>query len=157
MTAKMGLLPPPGEGLVRLGSSASQETTPRVSTIPWRSNPSFVGRDEEIRDIHDYFTSPLPTPGSGPRCLVIHGLGGQGKTQTALGYYWKYREHYDAALWIRSETAERLEASFLLAAKKLRSANLLSSLPPSSESEVAWEVERAREWLEGTSTFSPSF
>lgn len=154
LSARMGLLP--GDTTLRLGSwSTSQEATPRLSTVPGVRNPSFVGREQEVQEMHNYFTSPLP--GVGPACLVIHGLGGQGKTQTALGYYWQHRDHYDATFWIRSETAEQLEASYLAIAKKLRAANVLgSSLPPSPDSEVAWEVDRALEWLEGTSPYDPS-
>ncbi|KAK0732045.1 P-loop containing nucleoside triphosphate hydrolase protein [Lasiosphaeris hirsuta] len=132
-------------------SKAGEGTRPRLTTITARPNPSFVGREEETRRIHDYFTSRQASWGEGPGCVVIHGLGGQGKTQTALHYYWQYRDAYDAAFLVRSETAEQLEAGFLAIAKKLRAANLLgSSLPPSPDSEVAWEVENARDWLEGT-------
>jgi hypothetical protein len=128
------------------------ELLARATTIPGRPNPSFVARIKEIEDIHQYFASNGSSRGAGPACLVIHGLGGQGKTQTALAYYWKYRESYDATFLINSETAEQLEASYLAIAKKLRQTNLLTSSPsPSPDAEVSWEIERAREWLEGTS------
>lgn len=142
------------QGPHRSSSKVEEGSRTRLTTITARPNPSFVGREDEIQHIHDYFTFPQARQREGPGCVVIHGLGGQGKTQTALQYYWVYRHDYDAAFWIRSETAEQLEAGYLAIARKLRTADLLGQpRPPSGDSEdAAREVENAREWLEGTGT-----
>ncbi len=139
--------------LYRSDSKLEEGSRTRLTITAPRPDPSFVGREEEIQRIHEYFITSRTPQGQGPGCVVIHGLGGQGKTQTALHYYRGHRDTYDAAFWIRSESAEQLETSYLAIAKKLRTADLLGqSPPPSPDSEVAREVENARDWLEGTGT-----
>ncbi|KAI1123776.1 P-loop containing nucleoside triphosphate hydrolase protein [Nemania abortiva] len=141
-------------GQSHLPTSISQACAlPLGTTIPGRPNPSFVGREKELEEIHDCFSVEDFPRAAGPACVVIHGLGGQGKTQTALAYYWKHRNSYEAAFFLRSETAETLEESYLAIARKLRQANLFGQTPPPSpDSERMWEIERTREWLEGTSS-----
>ena len=43
---------------------------------------------------------------------ALTGLGGLGKTQTAVAYAYRYRTHYQTVLWIRAETEEDLLAHF---------------------------------------------
>ncbi|KAI0407262.1 P-loop containing nucleoside triphosphate hydrolase protein, partial [Xylaria palmicola] len=123
------------------------------NTIPGLPNPFFVGRERELQEIHDCFTAQTFSRGTGPACVLIHGLGGQGKTQTALAYYWRYRNSYEGTFFLKSETAEKLEESYLAIARKLRLAGYLGqTAPPSPDSERNWEIERTREWLEGTNS-----
>lgn len=116
-------------------------------------NKTFVGREAELEDINNYFTADLLENAPGTRCCMLHGLGGQGKTQTALAYYWKYREEYKAAFWIKSSTKTEIEQSFVQVARKLRQANVLEpdSQNSSPEMAVEWEIDQARDWFEGTS------
>ncbi len=43
---------------------------------------------------------------------AISGLGGIGKTQTALEYAHRYRENYGAVLWVTAETEQTLNTGF---------------------------------------------
>lgn len=115
-----------------------------------RPSRFFVGRTTELQEIHEYFASHEVREDLA--CVVIHGLGGQGKTQTALAYCNNYRDTYDATFWINAETHEQINASLRSIAKELRSAGLFNSSPaPSPDGELSLEVEFAREWLEATS------
>lgn len=114
-----------------------------------RSNPSFVGRDAELDKIHECLFAKPDSSTFDTACCVVHGLGGQGKTQTALAYYWKYMKEYDAAFWLESSTAADVKISYVKIAKKMQQANFLDHISPTDE--LSAEVERAREWLEGTS------
>ena len=80
-----------------------------VSTVSMFPNYTFVGRDDILKGLHDVLCSPqsksqsdngarreLSKHGCGPACCVLHGLGGIGKTQTALEFTYMYREDYDA-------------------------------------------------------------
>jgi len=48
----------------------------------------FIGRDEELDNIRSSFIS-------GKRAVFLSGMGGIGKTELALNYAEKYKEHYD--------------------------------------------------------------
>ena len=145
ISTKLGLRPE--QSLER----ASSEARYPVRTIESRPNLSFVGRQAVLEDIHRYLFKPPDKGRHDITCCLIHGLGGQGKTQTALAYYWKYRDRYDACFWLKSSTAGEIEKSYLQIAKKLRQAKVLGPVQAhSAEAELSAEVDLAREWLEGT-------
>ncbi|KAK3384245.1 P-loop containing nucleoside triphosphate hydrolase protein [Lasiosphaeria ovina] len=135
------------------GSPLSQHDQPlaRVSTVQASPNPCFVSREREIQKMHEYLDPKSPSRSAGPLGYVIHGLGGQGKTQTALAYYWKHHKSYDAVFWVNSETAEQLEASYQAITNKLRNKKLVPDKAPlNTDEDAAWKIERAQEWLEVT-------
>ena len=78
---------------------------------PFSQNPDFVGRSEVIYEIK---TELLPRSGANitGKVFILSGLGGIGKTQTALQYMFDTLDEYDAVLWVtadsRSKIVERL-------------------------------------------------
>ncbi|KAF2968413.1 hypothetical protein GQX73_g5174 [Xylaria multiplex] len=54
------------------------------------------------------------------RSVLVHGLGGVGKTQTALQYAHRNSSKYDAIFWIQSETFLSINASITKIARGLR-------------------------------------
>ena len=61
--------------------------------LRWQ-NPHFVGRQEELRQLH----KKLGT-GSVGVVTAVHGLGGQGKTELAVAYAHGWADGYPAGLW----------------------------------------------------------
>ena len=55
-----------------------------------------------------------------PSGLLIHGLGGTGKTQLALRYVEKHRNSYDPVLWIDAKDPEAVRSNFVRCADELR-------------------------------------
>ncbi|KAM0799509.1 hypothetical protein BDR22DRAFT_963873 [Usnea florida] len=53
------------------------------------------------------------------RILVLHGLGGVGKTQLGLAYARRYQHIYSAVFWLNGQTRESLEQSFAGLARQL--------------------------------------
>jgi hypothetical protein len=148
------------ENAVRLGQGrhASVQRTPSqisisITTITTRSNALFVGRDAELDQLHKYLDPATRKGSSGAHCAVVHGLGGQGKSQLALAYYYRYRSSYHSAFWLNSETEHELRKSYADIGKKVRraSGSDAGSAPSSPEEEIGRDVDYAREWLEGTS------
>jgi isopentenyl phosphate kinase len=61
----------------------------------------FVGRRQELDAIHRELQR------DGPRkTVVVHGLGGMGKTQLALAYAQRHRDEYSAVLWVNSKDVD---------------------------------------------------
>ena len=50
---------------------------------------------------------------------AISGLGGIGKTQTAVEYAYRYSSEYEAMLWAKSESRDELLSSFVEIARLL--------------------------------------
>lgn len=110
---------------------APNEPTPIMQAtayeIPFDEHLQFVGREEELEQIHDALFLQTPngvkTPSSSrPRSFVIHGMGGMGKSEIALRYAYKHRADYQCIFWIDAETSESLSTSYV---KVAASINLL--------------------------------
>src|SRR5947209_4925285 len=76
---------------------------PPVWNIPFQI-PLFVGREDILQQLHDALLSGKTTI----LTQAISGLGGIGKTVTAVKYAFQYRQEYDAVLWIDADSRERL-------------------------------------------------
>jgi tetratricopeptide (TPR) repeat protein/transcriptional regulator with XRE-family HTH domain len=106
--------------------------------IPLRRNPFFTGREAVLENIHAYL---VPDQTRGPiRPCAIHGLGGMGKTQTALEYAYRYMFSYSALLWIAAETHESIIASLLYIADLLQ-------LPGRGEADQLRTIIAVHRWL----------
>lgn len=79
----------------------SSQLTKKPTNIP-RENYYFTGREEELTVISKALAGAKP--------VVMHGLGGVGKTQLALKYAHRNREFYDVVWWIRAEEVSTVRA-----------------------------------------------
>ena len=111
---------------------------PLISNIPYQRNPFFTGREELLNRLHDLLyaenTAALTQPQG------ISGLGGIGKTQTALEYVYRYHTEYRAVLWARADSHAILTSDFV------RIAHLLD-LPEKDEQDQNHIVEAVMRWL----------
>ncbi|WP_318306230.1 FxSxx-COOH system tetratricopeptide repeat protein [Amycolatopsis solani] len=69
----------------------------RISNIPART-ATFTGRDELLTRLRDALCSGRPAV-----VQALNGMGGVGKTTTAIEYAHRHAEDYDVAWWIPSE------------------------------------------------------
>ncbi|MDM5276699.1 tetratricopeptide repeat protein [Paenibacillus silvae] len=76
--------------------------------IKLHRNKNFIGRSDYITGIRKYLLQ-----NDGINTVVIKGLAGKGKTQTALEYTFQYEDDYSIILWINAESTETLTASYL--------------------------------------------
>lgn len=72
--------------------------------MPHPRNPFFTGREPMLARLARIFQTR--------RLVALSGLGGMGKTQTAVEYAYRHREDYPAILWADAETLEALTSSF---------------------------------------------
>jgi hypothetical protein len=85
--------------------------------VPYDQNPVFTGRDEVIRAIHKALEDNERAAIAQPQ--AIKGLGGIGKTQTAIEYAYKYRHEYNYVFFVLADKPENIELSYLEIAKAL--------------------------------------
>ena len=76
----------------------------------------FVGRASELSLIESIL---LPLTTAERRTVVLHGLGGIGKSQLAIEFAKKHRSDYTAVLWLNAKTEETSKQSFAANARRL--------------------------------------
>ena len=107
--------------------------------IPFLRNPYFTGRDQLLQRLHQ----ALAADNTVALCQArsISGLGGIGKTQTALEYAYRYANEYEAVLWVQADSREVLVADFARLALTL---NVLEK----EETDSFRMITAVRRWLE---------
>jgi tetratricopeptide (TPR) repeat protein len=104
--------------------------------------PFFTGREEVLTKLHEALKT------SGATALAqrqaISGLGGIGKTQTAIEYARRHRDEYKALLWAVAESRESLISDFMAIAGVLH-------LPEVNAQDQTFVVKAVKRWLETNS------
>ncbi len=111
---------------------------PPIWNIPYRRNPFFTGRDEALTALYAALQANNAVALTQPQGLS--GLGGIGKTQTAVEYAYRYHTHYQAVLWANAHS------SAVLASEFLRLATLLQ-LPESVQRDQQVVLQAVLRWL----------
>lgn len=108
----------------------------QIWDVPYQRNRFFIGRTSALNTLRQCLLAGEPMA----LTQAISGLGGIGKSQTAAEYAYRYRDQYDAVLWLRA-TPEHF------ASDVLRIATLLH-LPAASKPLEPSQVMRALlRWL----------
>src|SRR5262245_23836346 len=106
----------------------------RIFNVLFPRNKFFTGRGDILNVLHTGFVR-------GERIQALNGLGGIGKTQTALEYAYRHRQDYQIVLWGNAYARETLVSDFASMAGLLN----LSEKEVQDQSEAANGVKR---WLE---------
>ncbi|MFZ3167541.1 MAG: SEFIR domain-containing protein [Candidatus Methanoperedens sp.] len=98
-----------------LGKLKSMPPRPRKEDFcapPWNApfqrNPYFTGREQVLEQLHNALISNK----AAALAQAISGLGGIGKTQTAVEYAYRYRKEYNAVLWVKAYSLEALISDY---------------------------------------------
>ncbi|KAL8673688.1 MAG: hypothetical protein Q9168_001903 [Polycauliona sp. 1 TL-2023] len=133
-------------GSLSTGNSTSMITTnpPKSQLkkhylVPWDRVKHFVGRDSQLEAIAAYFTDSSEHP---PQVLVLHALGGQGKSQIILEYCQRWRKHYRGVFWVNATSRTLALQSYA------RIATALSNEPQAKFEDGEQIVQIVRDLLE---------
>jgi tetratricopeptide (TPR) repeat protein len=137
---ELGLIPQKNEEVST--SSALSDSKPSSSlpiwNMPYRRNPFFTGRDNILS--HLYAVLQNNKTAALTQAQAISGLGGIGKTQIAVEYAYRYREQYQATLWVTASSREAFTADFVKLAALL-------DLPEQYEQDQEFVVRSVKRWL----------
>jgi hypothetical protein len=103
-----------------------------------------VARKTELVDIH----KALGGDGS-RRVVVLHGLGGIGKTQLSIAYAKRHKNNYSAIFWLDTNNEHSLKQSFTKVAKQI-SREHPSAIPVSNretDQNLDEVVKSVKAWL----------
>jgi tetratricopeptide (TPR) repeat protein len=130
--------------IVDLTSSAAGKHSPKPSSaqplwnVPYPRNPLFTGREQILERLAERLNAGETTALA--QTQAISGLGGIGKTQTAIEYAYRFREHYQTVLWTRADTRENLIQEYVAIARLLQ-------LPEQQQQDQPRIVEAVKRWL----------
>ncbi|PZU92224.1 MAG: hypothetical protein DCF32_23675 [Leptolyngbya sp.] len=116
------------------------KTEPKRFTVPYLRNEFFTGRDTILTLLHD--TLGQTGTAALSQAQAIHGLGGVGKTQTAVEYAYRYFQQesgYDWVLWVNASSLT-LAGSFGAIATDL-------ALPNYQENKLDENIATVKRWL----------
>lgn len=117
-----------------------QEILPLPWNIPYNRNLLFTGREEIISKIRlALISDEHPLALTQPQ--AISGLGGIGKTQTAVEYTYRYRDDYAAVFWARADSTELLSSDYGVIAALL-------ALPQRNEQDQSLVVKGVLHWFD---------
>ncbi|MCJ1281457.1 hypothetical protein MMC26_000776, partial [Xylographa opegraphella] len=104
----------------------------------------FVAREKELSNVHELLYGH-----SNRTCVVLHGLGGIGKTQLAIEYVRRHKERYTAIFWLNANDSNSLRLSFRDVAQQILkyhpSTSLLAGVDLNDLDQVVYAVKA---WLD---------
>ena len=109
-------------------------TSHQIFNLPFPRNRFFTGREDILKGIHASFNG-------GETVQALTGLGGIGKTQTALEFAYRYRQNYQVVLWGNAHSRETLVTDFVSMAGLL-------NLPEKNAQDQGQAVDAVKRWLE---------
>ena len=113
-------------------------TLPAVWNVPYHRNMFFTGREDILERLHS--TLRAQQTKALTQALAMNGLGGIGKSQTAIEYIYRYHTDYQAILWVQADSPEVLSADFVKLAALL-------DLPEQDETEQPRIIEAVKRWF----------
>ena len=111
--------------------------------VPFPRNLFFTGREEILQQLELALSATKQatlTQALTPQGQTISGLGGVGKTQTALEYAHRHRAEYLFVFWAQADAAVTLDTEF-------RRIALLLNLPQKDAQEAEQVREAVKHWL----------
>lgn len=108
--------------------------------ITYRRNPNFTGREDLLAQIYKNLNKKSPDI----LMQALVGLGGVGKSRTAIEYAYRNAAEYDLVWWVRAEKEDGLVDDYIQLANELH-------LPVKGNAEKIAHINIVKDWLRTTS------
>ena len=95
-----------------------QEFKEKIQNVPYSRNLRFTGRKHKLEQIHEALISDNSVAISQP--VAVCGLGGIGKTQTAVEYTYLYCDEYEFIFWVKADSEDSIISDYVGIAKLLK-------------------------------------
>ena len=99
------------------GKSRPVSRQERHYIVPRERVQHFVGREAQLRKISSHFETGSRQ--DRPQVLILHALGGQGKSQIAVEYCQRSRKQYAGIFWVNAGSEDLAKQSFARVATAL--------------------------------------
>ncbi|AKB27678.1 hypothetical protein MSSIT_0959 [Methanosarcina siciliae T4/M] len=119
-------------------SQTVQEPKAAISNVPYSRNLRFTGREEKLKQIREALLADNTVAVSQP--VAVCGLGGIGKTQTAVEYTYRYRTEYEFIFWVKADSEDSIISDYVGIAKLL-------NLPVKNDSDLNNIVSAVLNWF----------
>lgn len=126
------------EETLTLLKTAGVDPSPTLWHVPYAQNPLFTGREDVLRHL-EVLLPPESAAASVPP-QALNGLGGIGKTLTAVEYAYRHRQAYSAVLWLQANSWDILSSEIVKLARVL-------CLPERDDQDQTRVIEAVRRWL----------
>ncbi|OAP56890.1 hypothetical protein AYL99_09002 [Fonsecaea erecta] len=126
----------------RSSSPVNEINAKTYFVIPVQRVKDFIGRQEELRQIRAYFHERIDRP----RVLVLHAMGGQGKSQIALEYCQQQRKQYRGIFWINSSSKSTLTQAIVSIGREINIA--ATEALGDDDAKIAFTVRTLEQWEE---------
>ncbi|MFB8141346.1 tetratricopeptide repeat protein [Streptomyces parvus] len=113
---------------------------PDLVLLPGRRNRAFMGRDPELARLRAELCPQ--TSGDAPAVMVVHGVGGTGKSALALEYAHRHRGAHNPVVHLSADSPESITAGLAALADALT--HTLRQSDASVETRAGW----AKGWLQ---------
>ena len=109
--------------------------------VPYQRNPYFAGRETVLLQLHEQLRQS--NVAAMTQVQAISGLGGIGKTQTAVEYAYRYyyeQPVYDTIFWVKADTEVNLASDFAAIAMQV-------AIPGAETLQEDRQIAAVRTWL----------
>lgn len=113
--------------------------------VPFEQNPWFTRRRKFLETLKEKLFDQGPKKHN--HRVALRGMGGIGKTQTALKYVYTNRDSYDRIYWITAVDQESLLSGYLKIAIKAGLKTLLNLKPMEVVEGVLSWLRQEQSWL----------
>ena len=100
-----------GTSNLKIEDDADQQISTDDFIVPFEQNPRFTGRREFLEILKGKLFEQAPKKYN--HRIALYGMGGIGKTQTALEYVYTNRDSYDRVYWITAVDQASLLSGYL--------------------------------------------